>query len=79
MDKCPEKYSLQNISQLIHFQFCRNNKNWKEEKWFKDGLKIEKQELDNVNVIGQIDEKFIAIVTQKNYLMLLDQHAVDER
>ena len=40
---------------------------------------MEKKDLANAKVLGQIDNKFIAIITQKNFLMLLDQHAVDER
>ena len=33
----------------------------------------------DVKVIGQVDDKFISILTKDNFLMLLDQHAVDER
>ena len=52
----------------------------REEKWFKNGVRVEKEDLINVKVLGQIDDKFIAIVTQNtNFLVLLDQHAVDER
>ena len=52
----------------------------REEKWFKNGVRVEKEDLINVKVLGQIDDKFIAIVTQNtNFLLLLDQHAVDER
>ena len=52
----------------------------REEKWFKNGVRVEKEDLVNVKVLGQIDDKFIAIVTQNtNFLVLLDQHAVDER
>ena len=52
----------------------------REEKWFKNGVRVEKDDLINVKVLGQIDDKFIAIVTQNtNFLLLLDQHAVDER
>ena len=53
---------------------------FREEKWFKNGVRVEKEDLINVKVLGQIDDKFIAIVTQNtNFLLLLDQHAVDER
>ena len=69
---------------------CRNRQTWepiiifmtflREEKWFKNGVRVEKEDLINVKVLGQIDDKFIAIVTQNtNFLLLLDQHAVDER
>lgn len=35
---------------------------------------------ESIQIIGQIDKKFIAILEQtKNLLILLDQHAVHER
>ncbi|KAJ8967406.1 hypothetical protein NQ314_002913 [Rhamnusium bicolor] len=45
-----------------------------------DNIHFNKTLFDNINVIGQVDGKFIAVFEKtKNLLILFDQHAVHER
>ena len=46
---------------------------------FRRGLQLEKKDLHQLSVLGQVEDKFIAVVTESGLLCLLDQHAVHER
>ena len=50
-------------------------------KW-KSSIKLENVDLTELNLIAQVDSKFVAVTLNKNqekYLLLLDQHAMHER
>ena len=48
-------------------------------KFLLDATKFDKSVFDGIQVIGQIDEKFIGCVSSEGMLILVDQHAAHER
>ncbi|OBZ90177.1 DNA mismatch repair protein MutL [Choanephora cucurbitarum] len=41
--------------------------------------KLSKEDLQYIRVLGQVDKKYIAVILKNNSILMIDQHAADER